>query len=323
MDTSLYKCALVTGGAGFIGCHLVEYLINKTDTYIKILDNLHRGDLDKVRCLESSGRIQFVRGDIRDVDTVNRVTTGCDAVFHLAAQSNVIGSNRNLDYSFSTNVVGTYNVLKAALKAGVERFVFASSREVYGNPEEVPVKEDNPLRAQNAYGASKITGEQYCGVFRENYGLDARILRIANAYGPGDHDRVIPLFCEGLRDNTGMTVYGGNQLLDFVWIQDVVKAFFEAGQIKEWPGPVNVGSGHGLTILELAELLRRLSKRSDVKVKVAPSRPIEVTRFVADVSRMREVFGWAPLNSLSDRLREMLEDYGITLVPRKSMELKI
>ena len=151
---------LVTGGAGFIGSHLVARLVRNPSNSIIVLDNLHRGRIAALS--EVWDKIAFVEGDVRNRDLLANVMQGCDLVYHLAAQSNVIGAVQDLDYSFSSNVTGTFNVLQAARQAGVRRLVFTSSREVYGDPRQLPVPESDPLHPKNAYGASKVTGEMYC-----------------------------------------------------------------------------------------------------------------------------------------------------------------
>jgi UDP-glucose 4-epimerase len=182
---------LVTGGAGFIGSHLVDALVGRGDEVL-VLDNFRRGLMKHIDGHVSAGRVHLIRGDIRDEAAVSGAMSGVELVYHLAAQSNVLGAVQDMDYSFSTNVVGTFNVLKAASAAAVRRVVFSTSREVYGEPDEIPVQERAPLRAKNPYGASKIAGELYCGVWETATSMDCKVLRFANVYGPRDRDRVIP-----------------------------------------------------------------------------------------------------------------------------------
>ena len=164
---------LVTGGAGFLGSHLVDAVVAAGDEVI-ILDNLYRGSAANIDAHLRSGAVTFIEGDIRDYTAVLEAAAGVDVVYHLAAQSNVIGALEDTDYSFTTNVAGTYNVLKAAACAGVRRLVFSSSREVYGEPDSIPVPESAPLTAKYPYGASKIAGEAYCRVWESTTGRNAR-----------------------------------------------------------------------------------------------------------------------------------------------------
>jgi len=274
---------LVTGGAGFIGAHLVNSLASAHAGEIIVLDNLYRGySRDS---LPSS--VAFRQTDIRDPAAVADAVRGCEIVFHLAAQSNVMGAVADSRYAFSTNVAGTLTVLEAAAAAGVKRLVFTSSREVYGDPQSIPVPETAPVRAKNAYGASKVAGEVYCRLAAQQ-GLETVVLRLANVYGPGDRDRVIPLFAAAARAGESITVFGSRKLLDFVWIDTVVDALIRAALGRYIRGPVNVGSGIGTTIVDLARRITKLT-RSSSRIEITEERGQEVGRFVADITRARHL----------------------------------
>src|SRR5207245_9289304 len=146
---------------------------------------------------------------------------GPNVVCQLAAQSNVMGAVYDADYAYSSNVTGTFNVLRAAVSAGVKRVVFTSSREVYGDPRRLPVRESAPLPPKNGYGASKAAGEVYCRA-AANEGIETVILRLANVYGTRDRGRVIPLFAQAAAAGWPLTIYGGKQVLDFIWVETVV-----------------------------------------------------------------------------------------------------
>jgi nucleoside-diphosphate-sugar epimerase len=283
---------LVTGGAGFIGRHLVEQLARLNANQTVVLDNLHRAMPGQF-----SAGVEFREADIRDRRAVENAMDGCEVVFHLAAQSNVMGAVADADYAFSSNVAGTFHVLQAALKARVKRLVFTSSREVYGDPKRMPVRETSPLRPKNAYGTSKAAGEAYCALAARE-GLDTVVLRLANVYGPGDRDRVIPLFAAAAAAGEPLTVFGEGKILDFVWIGTVVDALVKAGLGRLIRGPVNVGSGRGVAIAELARRVVQLSNSSS-PVRIVPERKQEVGRFVADLTRAKRVLGIAePEDSL-------------------------
>ncbi len=278
---------LVTGGAGFIGAHLAAASLAAGDEVVA-LDNMRRGARAKL-----SGEARLVEGDIRDRDTVALAMRGVQRVYHLAAQSNVLGAVTDTDYSFTSNVVGTYNVLVAARDAGVERVIFTSSREVYGEVDRLPVSEDRPMDPKNAYGASKVAGEVYGRTFQNTYGLDVSVLRLANVYGAGDRDRVIPIWLDRARRGEDLEIYGGAQVLDLVTVELVVAALRRAAEISLGGRVVNVGSGVGTPLRDLANRIARLPSR-EIGLRVLPARSIEVTRFVADVARMRGLLGLAP-----------------------------
>lgn len=278
---------LVTGGAGFIGHHLVRQLHRATHD-VFVLDNLHRAAIkpEDLVCRE------FIHGDVRKWDDVVRAIGDCQAVIHLAAQSNVVGSDEDPSYTFSTNVVGTWVVGQAARNAGVDHFIFASSREVYGEVERLPVAESAPLAPKNLYGATKASGELLLQSLA-SAGMNVSILRLANVIGPGDSGRVMPNWLAAARQGRVLALFGGQQVLDFVPIDTVVSAVFKLLERGAIDAPVNIGSGKPTALRDLAnEVVSRLDSLS--AVKLLPARTVEVTQFVADVTRMRDVLGVAP-----------------------------
>ncbi len=294
---------MVTGGAGFIGGHLVERLAAARAGSILVLDNLRRP------CVGDPGvwppRVTFAPVDIRHREDLAQALHGCEVVFHLAALSNVMGAVSDASLAFDTNVAGTFNLLQAAKSAGVRRFVFTSSREVYGEPDRLPVPESAPLRPKNDYGASKVAGELYCRL-AAGAGLETVIVRLANVYGPRDRDRVIPLFLQAAKANLPIEIYGGDQVLDFVWVDTVVDALIKAA-CGEWlHEPVNVASGKGVTLQELAQRIVETTG-SLAPIRIAPKRREEVRRFVADITRARELLGVAPPADPLWQLARLLE----------------
>lgn len=279
---------VVTGGAGFIGSHLVDALVDRGDSVV-VIDNLHRGRVEHIEYQIESGAVVFVEGDIRDGDALRRWLAGADVIYHLAAQSNVMGAMDNVDYSFTTNVLGTFELLKAAKEEGVPRVVFSSSREVYGEQKAMPVAESATLNAKNLYGASKLAGEAYCRAWERTAGTTCSVLRLANVYGPRDTDRVIPLWLDRATRGDDLVIYGGTQVLDFVWIDIAVKSLIAAAMI-ELDGPVNVGSGQGTTLQELARAVTNLTG-SKSRVRMEPARAVEVTKFIAATDRMQRILG--------------------------------
>ncbi len=293
---------LVTGGAGFIGSHLVDQLIVEGYRSVVVLDNFRRGQANNLASAGASVRI--VRADIRDQSVVARCMRGVDVVFHLAAQSNVIGAVQDVEYASSTNVKGTAIILECARAAGVRRAVFTSSREVYGDPDDLPVSENAPLRPKNAYGMSKVAGEMCCRMYSSRT-LETTVLRLANVYGRRDFDRVIPLFLNNALRNRPLTLYGGSQVLDFVPVSQVVRALMQAGFGPHVEEPVNVGGGKAITISELAERILRLTNSKSAVVRV-PSRAVEVARFVADTVRAKALWGLNPPDDPLDELEELI-----------------
>ncbi|MGH7438508.1 MAG: SDR family NAD(P)-dependent oxidoreductase [Polyangiaceae bacterium] len=295
---------LVTGGAGFIGAHLVARLVDEGDEVV-VFDNLRRGRTERIERILQRGGGRIVVGDVRRFDALAEVMRDCETVFHLAAQSNVMGAVTDPDYSVTTNVLGTFNVLRAAAEASVPRVVFASSREVYGDPRHLPVSEGQPLLAKNAYGASKVAGEAYCRAMARD-GLRVEVVRLANVYGPGDSDRVIPLWLAAAQQARDLVVYGGEQVIDFLWVGKAVDALLFAAR-HGLPGPVNIGCGVGTRILDLADRVLRAT-RANSKVSRAPQREVEVAKLVADVSQMRSL-GLAPDADPLGHLEEIVPFY--------------
>ncbi len=280
---------LVTGGAGFIGSHLVDRLMRE-DVQVVVLDNLFRGRRKNLETHNNDEKFSFIKGDIRDYYICEKAVAGCDYVYHLAAQSNVMGAVTDLDYSFETNVIGTYNVLKASQKSGVKRVVFSSSRESYGEAIEIPVKEDHPLNSKNSYGASKVAGEKYCQVFASMYDMEVAIFRFANVYGTRDFDRVIPIFLENVRKGKAVNIFGGKQVIDFISIEVIVDALMAArDNASVIKAPVNVGSGKGTTLFELANRIKEITS-IDFDINILPSRSVEVVKFIASIERFKKIF---------------------------------
>jgi UDP-glucose 4-epimerase len=305
---------LITGGAGFIGSHLVDRLAADASNELVVVDNLRRGRLANLEHL--AGRVRVITGDICDRNLVERASEGVEVVYHLAAQSNGLGAVADLDYSFRTNVIGTFEVLRAAAKAGARRLVFTSSREVYGDPQALPVPETAALCPKNAYGASKAAGEMYCRTLSSPT-FTPVILRLANVYGARDFDRVIPIFANQALGGLPLTLYGGKQILDFIWIQTVVDALVRAGAGDFAAGPVNVGSGKPTDLITLAKRVIALVN-SGSQLCIEPAREVEVSRFVADTTLLTQKFAMPaiedPLHHLPELIERIRQDQATTPV---------
>ncbi len=293
----MIQTALVTGGAGFIGGHLVERLL--ADGWrVRVLDNFSTGSEENLRSV--AGDVELWRGDVRDLDACLSSCAGVDSVFHLAAIASVPQSVADPLTSHAVTLGGTLNLLSAARDQGVRRVVFSSSASVYGDAEEVPTREGQPLRPQSPYATAKAAGELYCRNFYELYGLETVTLRYFNVFGPrqsanSGYAAAIPKFVQAALSGGRPVVFGdGRQTRDFVHVSNVVEANVLAALRGEAPGGTfNVGCGRGITLLELLAELERLAGRS-LSPQFAPGRPGEVRHSLADISRARAVLGYEP-----------------------------
>jgi UDP-glucose 4-epimerase len=297
----------ISGCAGFISSHLLDKLLEDKSNKVIGYDNLYRGRMINIEHNLSNENFSFIYGDIRNYEMLSAYLEGSDICFHLAAQSNVVGSMNNPDYCFETNVIGTYNILKACKERKVNKIVFSSSREVYGDAQYIPVDENHPLNAKNVYGASKIAGEAYCRTFEKLYGMDISVLRFSNVYGKRDYDRVIPIFLNDIKQNKSIKVYGGDQILDFIPVSYVVDALIKASKINLNGLPVNVGSGQRTNILDLANLMKLLSNKN-IEIIIDPARKFEINNFVANTVRMKDMLGIKPPMSPLHYISEMIQE---------------
>lgn len=280
------KKTLITGGAGFIGSHLCTELVN-SDYKVTCLDNLYRFNKNKISNLINQKNFNFKEIDIRNRKELSPILDDIDIVVHLAAQSNVTGSIENKDYSFETNVVGTWNLLREAQKNDIDKFIFASSREIYGDTKQ-KATEDTPMDPNNFYGASKASAEHYLKQFNNQTNLNTISLRIGNVYGPGDKNRVIPIFLKNATKNKPLTLYGGEQILDFVWIKDVIKTIKKTIKTDISYNKINVGSGKGTKIKELAKTIKNITN-SNSKITKKKKRDYETKKCILNIKRMKKL----------------------------------
>lgn len=283
---------LVTGGAGFVGGHLARRLRQQGHETV-VFDSLaHPADGEDWR--EAT---QFLRGDVRDPSALAAACADAEVVFHLAATGERAGADL-LDV-FHTNVTGTINVLRAAASAGARRLVFASSCEVYGAPPTLPVAEAQPALPRHADGASKAAAEAYCRTLGNCDDLSTVVLRLTTVYGPGGHALLIPAWLRKARLGQDVVVFGGQQLLDFIWVDVVVDALIAAARPEVAPTTINVGSGVGCRLADVAaRVVETVRSSSRVVLRAAPAG--DVQRFVADVRRMTDTLGVpAPFDPLA------------------------
>jgi UDP-glucose 4-epimerase len=296
------KRALVTGGAGFIGSHLVERLL-RDGHEVTVVDDLSAGRRENIRIAENP-RLRFLEADIARSD-IAEAFEGVDWVFHLAALADIVPSiERPLDYH-AANVDGTVAVLETARAAGVGRFVYAASSSCYGIPTRFPTPEDAPISPMYPYALTKWIGEQYVMHWSRTYNLSAISLRLFNVYGPrarttGTYGAVFGVFLRQKLASQPFTVVGdGSQTRDFTYVTDVVDAFVRAAESSVSGEAFNVGSGGTYSINELVSLLKGESVR-------IPKRPGEPDTTFADIRMIVDALGWRPQVTFEDGVGRML-----------------
>ncbi|WP_457620664.1 SDR family oxidoreductase [Methanopyrus sp.] len=300
---------LVTGGAGFIGSHVVEELVDRGYDVV-VLDNFSMGREENLR--EVMDDIEIVRADVTDPRAVERTFREYrpEAVIHLAAQVNVRYSMESPFVDARINALGTLNLVSLAAEHNVERFVYASSGgAVYGEPEYLPVDEEHPTRPISNYGVSKLAGECYVRVYAERDGFEYVILRYANVYGPRQDPRgeagVIPIFLLRAARGEPLTVFGdGEQTRDFVFVEDVARVTAEA--LERGEGVYNIGTGRETSVNDVVNAVKAVTG-IDVEVVHEKSRPGEVRRIYLDPSRAREELGFEPRVDLEEGIERTWE----------------
>lgn len=307
------KKILVTGGAGFIGSNLVDELCTTNDE-ILVLDNLSTGSRTNIQHHLDSGRIRFIEADLRDPAAVARATRGVDLVYHLAVQC-VRVSLHDPRLVHEVNATGTLNLCMAALQNEVGKIVYTSSAEVYGDGKSIPMDESHPLMSSTPYGAAKLCGELYLGVYRRTYGLPSVALRLFNTYGPREHfeglyGEVIPRFALRILNGKPPIIFGdGRQTRSFHEVSDTVRAIRLAAETPEAEGEVfNIGGEEEITIQRLAEtLIALLNPEGDMKPLHAEARPGEILRHAANMGKARSILGFFPKYDLESGLRRYIE----------------
>ena len=303
---------LVTGGAGFIGSHVVDALVARADR-VTVVDNLSSGRRENLESAERLGAKLHV-ADVRDGAALAEIFGEArpELVFHLAAQIDVRYSVEHPAGDAQSNVLGTIEVLEAARVAGARRVVNTSTGGgLYGDADVIPTPEDHPIRPLAPYGQAKCAAEGYCALYTRLHGLPTVSLRYGNVYGPRQdvHGEagVVAIFCGALIDGRRPTVFGdGKQTRDWVEVGDVARANLLAAG-SELTGPVNIGWGRETSVLELLQALGSVSDgRRVLEPELAPERPGEVRRSCLDVRRAREELGWEAEVGLEDGLRGIL-----------------
>ena len=289
---------LITGGAGFIGSHIVETLVRKKQ-FVRVLDNFSSGNKKNLK--EIIDKIELIKGDIKSLDTCIRATKGIDFVLHQAALRSVPKSMKNPKEYNEVNINGTLNMLEAALKNKVKSFVFASSSSVYGDINNFPEREDFLPQPISPYALTKLSGEHYCRIFSQHYGLPTVSLRYFNVFGPrqsldDEYAVVIPKFINCILNAKSVPIYGtGRQSRDFTYVANVVEAnilaiqkgnFSRRSGIPHFAGKgevFNVAGGKDYTILSLLEILNTIMHKN-IKPIFLACRPGDVFKTKADIS---------------------------------------
>jgi nucleoside-diphosphate-sugar epimerase len=315
---------LVTGGAGFIGSHLVDRLVQR-GIDVRVLDNFSTGNRSNIA--QHLCDVDLVEGDVRSLDQVQRAMSGCDAVLHEAALPSVPRSIADPMTTHATNATGTLNVLLGARDQDVARVVLASSSSVYGPAEKLPKHESMPTSPISPYAAAKLAAESYCRSFYEAYGLEAVALRYFNVFGPRQdpssiYCAVIPKFIAAFAAGRSPVIYGdGNQSRDFTFVDNVVDANLAALEAPAVGGrALNIACGERITLNDLAAELRA-QLGATVDARHAPARPGDIRHSLADVTGARDALGYEPRVSFVEGL-ERTVDY-FTAASRTADELSV
>jgi len=300
------KRILVVGGAGFIGFHLCKRLSGLTSN-LTIYDNLSSGKMENV---QDVGKVKFVKGDILDLKKLCSVEKA-DLIYHLAAQVVVPYSMENPLIDFETNAKGTVQVLEKARKDDA-KLVFASSAAVYGNPVQLPTTEDYGFHPVSCYGLSKVVGEEYCGMYKDQYGLDITVMRFANVYGLRCHG-VIHDFLDKIAKNPGrLEIIGtGLQSRDFVHVSDVIDALVTVGSEKSTNGKTyNIGFGTTTKIIDLAKLMLKILNLQDQTfvTTTGVSWQGDINTIWFDITKAKKELSWNPRVNLEDSIKEVIAD---------------
>lgn len=311
------KPVLVTGGAGFIGSHLVEALLN-LGAAVTVLDNLSSGNQGNI----DVSRVRLVQGSVLDQSAVEEAMRGKEVVFHLAALVSVPQSVSDPRAYHDVNGTGTVNVLEAARKLSIRRVCYSASSSAYGDAPELPKTETMPDRPKSPYAAAKLIGECYIGAYAACYDLDAISLRYFNIFGPrqnphSPYSGVIAAFSKMILAGQAPTITGdGTASRDFTFVHNAVHAnLLAARSTKRLGGDVvNVGVGERYTVLQLAQAMLKHFGREDLTPKFAPARPGDVPHSLADLSKAREVLGYAPIVDFQRGLAATCEWYAASLV---------
>jgi nucleoside-diphosphate-sugar epimerase len=301
---------LVTGGAGFIGSSLVRGLL-KEGKRVRVIDNLSTGSITNLE--DTLDQVEYIDGDIRDLSAVHKASESIKYIFHQAAVPSVPRSIENPVDSNQSNIDGTLNVLLAARDQGVKRVIYAGSSSVYGDTPDLPKKEDMKPHPLSPYAVTKLTGEYYCQVFSDVYGLETVTTRYFNVFGPrqnpeSQYAAVIPKFIDAFLRGNPPTVFGdGEQTRDFTFVDNVVHANILCSKAEKTSGEViNIATSSRISLNELISILRKITDR-DIDPVYADPRKGDVRHSLADISRAQKLIGYKPIVDLEKGLRKTIQ----------------
>lgn len=299
---------LVTGGAGFIGSHIVEYLYQNSEK-IKIIDNFSTGKWENIEKFKSTN-VEIIKADISHKHQLKGIMKDVEVVFHLAAVPSVIKSVKNPKATYQSNVIGTLNILLEAKDSKVRKFIYTSSSSIYGNTPELPVKEAAEKNPISPYGASKLAGEHLCNVFHKVYGMNIICLRYFNVFGPRQNPKsqyaaVIPNFIDKMLHGKRPIIYGdGGQTRDFTYVYNVVNANILASKTENANGKTfNIACSHAHSIKELLTMLNAIMG-THLQARNAPERQGDIKHSYADTTYAQQLLGFACQISFEDGLKK-------------------
>jgi len=300
---------LILGGYGFVGSHLADILVEE-GLRVRLFD---LPGADPWRIGHLAGKVETMEGDFTAPDRVRDALEGMDVVVHLACSTIPATSNAEPASDLQTNLVGTVNMLGAAVEAGVEKVIFASSGgAVYGPAQRLPIAENHPTEPVCSYGIHKLAVEKYLALFGKLYGLDWVALRPSNPYGPRQNaygaQGAVSVFARAIKDGDTIAIWGdGETVRDYIHVFDLARAYAEVVTGSPPSSIYNIGTGEGTSLARLVELLEEVSGRK-ARVEYQPGRPVDVKENVLDCSRARNELDWEPAVSLRDGLKEYFEE---------------
>ncbi|MDO1450112.1 SDR family oxidoreductase [Rhodocytophaga aerolata] len=312
-DLSKYQF-LVTGGAGFIGSHLVEYLLQHKAGKVRVLDDLSTGFQQNLASFANNPQLEFINGSICNVQTCQQACRNIDFVFHEAALGSVPRSIKDPATTNAVNIDGFLNMLVAAKDNQVKRFVYAASSSVYGDSQELPKVEARIGKPLSPYAVTKLVNELYADVFAKTYGLEVIGLRYFNVFGPrqspkGAYAAVIPLFIQALLENKQPTMYGdGEQTRDFTFVENVVQANIKAlfSPIVSTNQVYNIAVGESTSLNQLFYYIQQLAK-SSITPQYVPERSGDIRNSLADISKAQTLLGYSPKVRIKEGLQRTFE----------------